>query len=137
MALSAMRKQTFVGPTGRTISVPMAASTTIYQGGGVMLNSSGLAIPAADTASCRTLGVAMESKTSDASTTSYISVCIDCIATFKSSGAAASTYNGVAVYWSDDETCLIASGVSNSIKAGICVGVDSASQVKVLISPLA
>lgn len=53
----------------------MAASTTIYEGGLVMINSSGLAVPAAAAASNKgCVGIADKTTTSDGSTATYVRV---------------------------------------------------------------
>lgn len=139
-ALTGALVQHKIGVDGYAIQVPMTASVTIYQGGGViLLTSTKLASPAADTASAQTIGVALETKTSTASATAaapeYISVCIDCIRTFTvgAGDAAVGTYLGTAVYWTDDQTVDLIAVTTNDIKAGICVGVDSATQIKVLV----
>ena len=133
-ALSAALQHTWpYGFQGKTLSVKMAASTTIYQGGGVTFNASGLAVAAADTASFKTCGVALETKTSDATTDAYISVLVDgvCDFAFGAANATATNCNGVAVYWTDDQTVDLAGTTSNDIKAGIVVSVTSASKVYV------
>lgn len=45
-----------------TVAFPVAASTTIYKGALVCENTAGYAVPAADTASYRFLGIAEEKK---------------------------------------------------------------------------
>lgn len=132
MALSAARVQKRQN-NPMLISVKMAASTTIYQGGGVMLNSSGLAIPAADTASCYLAGVAMETKTSDATTASYISVAASGVFNFKTSSMS-QTSVGLYTCWSDDETVALIGGVSNDVPAGVCVAYNSDDTADILIT---
>ncbi|MBW1991580.1 MAG: DUF2190 family protein [Deltaproteobacteria bacterium] len=58
MALSADRKTAY--REGVEIEFPVAASTKIYAGSLVMANANGYAVPGADTAGCKFLGVAME-----------------------------------------------------------------------------
>lgn len=117
------------------VALKMAASTTIYQGGGVMVNSSGLAVPAADTASARPMGVAMETKTSAATGTTYVSVAMSGVFNFVcgAADAAESTYVGVPVYWTDDQTVDLAAVTSHDIIAGVVVNVVSATSVDVLV----
>ena len=132
MALSAARVQKRQN-NPMLVSVKMAASTSIYQGGGVMFNSSGLAVPAADTASCTRLGVAMETKTSASTGDYYISVAVSGVFNFKAAAAAAATWHGLPVFWSDDETVALAATTSHDILAGVCVSVNSATDVDVML----
>ena len=73
MALSADRV-TACKSRGRFITLKMKASTTIYKGGMVSVDSSGLAIPAADTASTIVIGIAEEYVVSAASGNYYVKV---------------------------------------------------------------
>ena len=57
-ALAADRKTTY--RDGIEVEFPVKASAQIYAGSMVMLGSDGYAIPGADTASCKFVGVALE-----------------------------------------------------------------------------
>lgn len=132
MALSAARVQVHQHQPN-LISVKMAPSQTIYQGGGVMFAATG-AVPAADTASCYLAGVAMETKTSAASGDYYISVAVDGVWRFKFGAANATIATcGLRLCWTDDETVDVIGTPTNDVPAGICVNVVSAGVVDVLV----
>lgn len=123
----------------KTLSLKMATSTTIYQGGGVCINTSGLAVPAADTTSFVTAGVALETKTTGASdSATYISVLVDgvCDFDFGAANATDATCVGKSVYWTYDGTVDLVATTSQDIKAGTCIGVLSASKVLVSFTNL-
>ena len=115
------------------ISVKMAASAAIYQGGGVMFSSTG-AVPAADTASCYLAGVAMESKTAAATGDYYVSVAASGVFRFAFGAANATIATcGLRLCWTDDQTVDVIGTPTNDVPAGICVNVVDASTVDVLI----
>lgn len=135
MALSAARVQTRQNNPDLA-EVLMKASTTVYQGGGVMYDATGLAVPAADTAGCFSCGVAMETKTSPATGDTLVSVATSGTFRFKANGGAASaaTWNGVRVYWVDDETVDLVAVATNAVVAGVCVRVIDANTVDVALT---
>ena len=102
----------------REIPLVMAASTTIYAGSLVSVNSSGLAIPAADTASTAVMGVALEKVTSAASGTYYVRVLHGVEADFASTGLAQADVGKVAVV-STDNDLTDAATATNDISAGL------------------
>ena len=137
MALSAARLQT--RGDGDVVNIKMTASTTIYQGGGVMFSSAGLALPAADTSGGNGCGVCAQlpngnSITSGASIVTYVPVHMTGVFRFKASAAATATWVGQQVCWYDDETVALIGGVTNDVPAGICVDVIDASTVDVWIN---
>jgi hypothetical protein len=105
---------------GRQISVPVNASSVIHKGGLVALDSDGFAIPAADTASTRVVGVAIESKTGGASD-GDVRVIVEYDAEFlftASSITRAMTASGAAMCVVDDNTVDDAAGPTNDIYVG-------------------
>lgn len=111
----------------KILSVPMAASVTIEAGKMVCANASGYAVPAADTANFTMIGVAEETKTNDGSDGAE-SVLVRRLMAFKmdnaGSGGVTQASLGKDVYVKDAAT-VAASGVTNSIVAGKCVGLAS------------
>lgn len=103
----------------------MAVSTTIYAGGMVMLNSSGLAVPAvAAAANQGVVGIATSTVTSPASGDTYIVVQEG---TFKLAATSiADTSVGLLVYASDDQTVDETQGV-NEPRVGFLVEVISST----------
>lgn len=131
-ALSAARKQARQN-NPILISVKLAPSQTVYQGGGVMFSSTG-AVPAADTASCYVAGVAMETKTSTATSTTYVSVAASGVFRFAFGAANATIATcGLYVCWTDDQTVDVIGTTTNDVPAGVVVNVVDASTVDVLI----
>lgn len=102
MALSAAR-MTQARSQGTIHRKKMKASTTIYAGGLVMLDSNGLAVPAAASASNKgVVGVALETVTSDSSTATYVRV-QEGIFLFAATSIAQSNENSL-MYASADDT---------------------------------
>lgn len=128
MALSARRpiRKRLTG-TGATREYPVAAATTIYEGDLVMLNSSGYAIPGADTASCVFVGVAKETVINSGSAgAKNVEVYIDGDFSFEKSGTInqASVGAGSTLYLYGDATVALAATTSNDIPCGKLVGLD-------------
>lgn len=119
---------------GRVIGAKMAASTTVYKNCGVMYDATGYLVNAADTASCTPAGVATE-KTTSGSTAGDTQVAIyrRGVFPFVASGAT-QAWVGVAVYWVDNQTVALVGTTNNDVKAGTCVGFNSASEVLVDIN---
>lgn len=112
----------------------MKASTTIYAGSLVMLDSTGLAIPAAASASNNgVVGVAQETKTSAASGTYNIGVSGNVVCKFAGTSLGQEDV-GDLVYAEDDQTVDDASG-ANEAFAGILTDYVSASVGWVYVSP--
>lgn len=135
MALSAARDLFQSRGNVKTRSYRMAASTTIYKGAYVMLDSSGLAVPAAigaNNAGC--VGVALETVTSDGSTATYINVEAGEIAVLAS--GMAQTQVGEIAYCDDDTTALDSgTAATNSVPMGRITEYVSATKVWVDIDP--
>jgi hypothetical protein len=103
------------------VSVPVYASAVIYKGGLVMVNSSGYAIPGADTASCKCFGVAMEDKTGGTSS-GDVDVKVGFGAEWKfaaSSITQAMLETTQAMYIVDDNTIDDAAGATNDVFVGV------------------
>ena len=111
----------------------MKASTTIYKGGLVSVDSNGLAIPAADTASTKVIGVAEETVTSAASGSYYVKVAKG-VFKFANSGSTAivqSTVGGNALV-EDDKT--VGLNTTNDIVVGVIDEIDADGGIWVSIS---
>jgi len=118
-ALSADRNTLYADP--RIEAYPVATDTTIYKGSLVMINSSGYAIPGADTASCVFVGVAQEQVVvaSGADNGSkYVKVARLGCYRFAYGGTAAITDVGTMAYLVDDQTVNVAGSTSNDIPCG-------------------
>lgn len=131
-ALSAARLTKSRNVKGGSPRYLMAASTTIYQGSMVMLNSSGLAVPAAAAASNKgVVGVARKSVTSAGSGSYYVEV--DEGEFLFAGTTLAQSGTGGLVYAEDDQTVDETQG-TNEPKAGLLVEYVSASSAWVRIS---
>jgi len=128
-ALSADRNTKFAEPTVE--SYPVAASTKIYKGSLVMINSSGYAIPGADTASCVFVGVAQEQIDNSSGSNGDKRVTVKRVGCFEFAygGTAAITDVGTAVYLVDDQTVNAAGSTSNDIKCGVISQVDATNNL--------
>lgn len=103
----------------------MANSTQVYRGGLVMLNSAGLATPAAAAAANQgVVGVAAESKLSGTGGTDWITVHEGTF--LMGATSIADTSVGLACYASDDQTVDETQG-ANEPRAGILVEVVSST----------
>ena len=131
MALSAAKLQKF--EEGFEHGFKVAASTTIYAGAMVML-SGGYAVPGADTASARFIGIAMTTVDNSAGADGAKTVIVRMPEAFraKATGAAQATWVGLPVYLKDDEEVQLAAAATNDVKVGICLEVVSATEVIVL-----
>lgn len=96
----------------------MAASTTIYANGLVAVNASGLAVPAADTANLKVVGIAAAGVTSAASGSYYVEVYAGVEADFASSGLDQTDVGKVCVV-TDDNTVTDAATATNDISVGV------------------
>jgi len=132
MALSADRDTKRMD--GVLVPYPVAADTKIYAGGMVCANTNGYAVPGADTAGYRLLGVAQEyvDNTGGGDGDKEVLVRRIGVFEFKTSGASQADV-GAVVFVADDET--VAKSTTNSVYAGKIVKVDSASSVWVEIHP--
>ncbi|HUT49980.1 MAG TPA: capsid cement protein [Alphaproteobacteria bacterium] len=117
MALSADRNTKFAEPLLE--SYPVAASTTIYAGSLVCLNSSGYAVPAADTSGYVFVGVAREKiVNSGLDGAKRITVRRKGCFELAYGGTAAITLVGTKVYVEDDQTVNAAASTTNDIPVG-------------------
>lgn len=114
----------------------VAASTTIYKGTLVMLNTSGYLIPAADTASCKVVGIADEKVVNSGSAgDADCRVISNVTAKMAASSVAIGNLDAPLLYVVDDQT-VDETTPANSVKAGIHVSpFISATQAWVFIPP--
>ena len=123
------------------IQYPVAASAHIYAGAFVALNSSGYAVPMADTAGNVYLGRAEAEADNSAGAAAAINVNVipwdgDISSQYteiavNAANATSATYLGKHVFFVDDNSVNVAAGTSNTIIAGRCVGVLSANNIAV------
>lgn len=113
---------------GVEIEYPVAASTKIYAGSLVCKNASGYAVPGADTANFKFLGVAMEQVDNSAGANGDKTVRVRRKGVFRfgASGMAITDLDA-AVYVSDDQT--VAKTGTNSVACGKIVEFVSATEV--------
>lgn len=118
----------------RYFEVPVAATTKIYAGSLVAVNSSGYAVPAADTASFKVVGVA--SKQADNSTGAAGAINVEVQSGLFEFAASSITQAmvGTVMYVVDDQTFDDALG-TNGIKAGLLVRYISATSGELLVLP--
>jgi len=117
------------------VSLPLAASTIIYKGSGVMvLLGAGNCIPAADTALGRTVGVAQakSDNSSGSAGDKILKVESGKIWQFACSGAGQG-WVGKLVYWIDDNTVGLLASTTNGILAGKVTKYISSTLVEVLV----
>ncbi len=134
MAALTADRNTINRGAGRIMEIPVAASTTIYAGGGVCVLATGYAVPAADTAGHITMGVAATAADNSAGSAGDINVLVYQEGTFEFVAAGQTQANvGDLVYWSDDQTVADAGTTTNDIPAGKIVKFISATAVEVLI----
>jgi hypothetical protein len=107
---------------GIEIEFPVAGSTKIYAGSLVCANTSGYAVPAADTAGLRFLGVALEQadNTSGANGAKTLRLRRSGAFEFDASSITQAMV-GTAMYVVDDHTIDDAAGPVNDIRIGILV----------------
>lgn len=133
--------------------IPVAGSTTIYPGGAVCSNSSGYAVPAADTAGFETEGVALHETDSHGNRVRGDDNVID-----NSAGSDGDKYVLVdrsprrwrfdthetvdqsvmhaQAYWYDDDTVSFdTDNISNNIEAGVVTRYVDSGTVEVLLKP--
>lgn len=123
-ALTAGRVTKEWAPLTQLRTYQMAASSQIWEGGMVALNSSGLAIAATSAASQVTVGVAQSSVLSPSTGTTYINVHQGSF-NFNADTSFALTNIGSNCYALDDQTVTMTS-TGHSV-AGVVVQVDGAT----------
>lgn len=135
MAALSANRLTNISGSFRTVSKPVKASTTIYKGGLVAIDSTGYAVPAADTAGHKVIGVALEKIDNSAGASGALNVLVanDCRVQL-SAASIAITSDGAVMYVVDDQTFDEAVG-TNSIKVGVLDGYISATEGFVYIYP--
>lgn len=121
--------------TGRTMAIPVAASTTIYNGALVAVNTSGYAVPAANTVGFRVIGVATKKADNSSGSAGDISVQVSTgVFAFKNDAdAIAQADVGRRCYVQDDQTVQDENGGA-SVIAGMVDSFDS-SWVHVYVAP--
>lgn len=122
--------------TGHQVELPVKTAIHIYKGGLIAVDATGYCLPAADAANHVVIGHAIEEadNSSGASGDLRLVVNRDPIALDNSAtNAVTNAYTGKVVYVEDDHT-VSTSGGTNSVKAGICLGVDPDSG-KVWVDP--
>lgn len=124
--------------SGQLKRYPLAASTTIYKGTLVGLNSSGYLVPMSDTASLQFVGVAFD-KTDNSAGSNGDKYCrVELEGEFEfayAGGDAAQTKVGELMYAQDDQTVdEDASLTTNDYPVGFCTEFISTTKVRVLIS---
>jgi len=108
---------------------PVAATTHIYKGGMVMINASGYAIPAADTAACLFVGIAAQNVNNTGSAgakTVVVQTLGECVET--SSGLTQASL-GAIVFATDDTT--VATTSTNHVAVGYITYYASATSCRV------
>lgn len=104
---------------GNDTPVQVAASATIYTGSLVCADADGFAVPAADTAGLRFLGMAIEQKDNSAGADGDLAVVVrsGCQVLIGGSGLA-QTMVGDTLCAADDQTVAAASATTNDIAVG-------------------
>lgn len=129
-ALTAARNTPMMGHGGLpiTLSYPVAASTTIYAGGIVAINSSGYLVMASDTASTKVVGIAADvdgaNVVNSGSNGDVNAPVLQGVARWANGNSITLASVGVKAYVSDDQT-VATSGTTNSIEVGLIYLVDS------------
>lgn len=127
-ALSSDRKTVY--REGVEIEYKVAAATRIYAGALVCVNSSGYAVPGADTSAFKFVGVAVEAADNSAGSNGAISVRVRRKGVFRfAASGMAITDIGASVNISDDQT--VAKTTTNSVACGKIAEFVSATVVSV------
>ncbi len=105
--------------TGRSIDLAMAATTEIFKGALVAVDAAGHALPAADTAGLKVVGVADEHvNNTGAAAAKTIQVFKGVVGMLAGGSPPVQADIGRVVYVSTDQKVEIASGVTNDVEAG-------------------
>ena len=117
----------YAGTTGVLLSYGVAASTTIYAGALVALNAAGHAVPAADTAGLKVVGVAEETvKSGTTAGGDKVLVRRGAVYAFENAAGANALAAGdlaTVCYVADDQT-VQDTGAANDVKAGVLLNLD-------------
>lgn len=138
-ALSAARNtkkyNTDVAP--ELISVPVAASTRIYQGALVGVDANGRAVAGTSVAASRIIGQAIEESNNSSGAAGdkvvRVRMGVFYFANSSSTDALAASHVGMPCYAVDDQTVALTSGSGARLRAGIVVEVSSSDGVAVWI----
>lgn len=116
-------------------SLPLAASTQVFKGSGLMvLFGTGNVIPAADTALGKTVGVAQLGVNNSSGSAGDKVVKVEWGECWQfACTSAAQTWVGKDVYWLDDNTVALLASVTNAVYAGRVVKYISSTLVEVYI----
>ncbi len=120
MAALTKDRNTLNKELGRSILVPVAATTQIFAGAMVARNATGFAVPAADTAGLKVVGVADEGVDNDPGADGDLSIIVrKGVFGFTTLGTVIDQADmGNEVFVSDDNNLEKTGGVSNNIRAG-------------------
>jgi hypothetical protein len=138
MALSAAKNLDKGERIPLTIELPVATSTTIYQGALVCKNASGYAVPGSTATTLTAMGWAEATVTnsgSNGAVTIKVKPGVGWVANSASADAIATTEIGSWVYIVDDATVAKTDGTASRSPAGKCVGVETGRGVGVLVDP--
>ncbi len=114
---------------GIELDFPVAANTKIYAGSLVCANSTGYAVPAADTAGLKFAGVALEQADNTGAANGALTVRLRRSGAFQFDAASITqAMVGTAMYIVDDHTMDDASGPTNDIRIGVLVKYVSDTQ---------
>ena len=121
---------------GEIIEFPVKASTTIYKGALVTVDTStGYVVPASDAANRIFVGVAVEKADNSSGSSGDKTVRVFRTGTFQfNCSSADQTWVGKKVYASDDNTVALAATTTNDVFVGVVVSYESSTKVKVAIN---
>ena len=121
---------------GEIIAFPVKASTTIYKGALVAIDTStGYAVPASDAANRIFVGVAVEKADNSSGSSGDETVRVFRTGTFQfNCSSADQTWVGKKVYAVDDNTVALAATTTNDVLVGVVVSYESSTKVKVAIN---
>jgi hypothetical protein len=135
-ALTADRNTTTLGSAYNLNSFPVAASTIIYKGSMVALNSSGYAVPASGAANLVSAGIATAHVDNSTGSAGALSVQTMCIAgKFANDGSITIANVGKNAYFVDDQTIGASTSAGLSV-AGPIYLVESSSVAAVRLGIL-
>ncbi len=114
---------------GVEIDFPVAATTKIYAGSLVCVNASGYAVPAADTAGLKFIGVALQQMDNSTGANGDKSLRIRRTGVFEFDAASITqAMVGDPMYAVDDHTFDDAAGPTNDVKVGVLLKYASATR---------
>lgn len=117
------------------MAYPVAATTKIYAGAIVCVNAAGLAVPAADAANLKVVGIAKRTVDNSAGAAGALWVEVDCpIVARLNATSITQAMVGTVMHVVDDNTVDDAAG-TNTIKAGVLVEYISATEGWIYINP--